>query len=219
MPISLITSKDILDSLNKCLELENIQGSKYYIFKENANELILSNIPQDFYKKELKKYSEINGQNCDNEEFIKLIKYNIDYFQEHAGPDKLKLFKCFENSTIIFDSLGLLDKKENNINSEVKIVYGFISRKIPIGTSFNNEVLLREGLIIHDWHVWNYINNFIIDVTLLKNGSIIGIDENITWGKADDHVFLNAPNNTDYFGIEFNNYDEFIKDFRITLGV
>jgi len=217
---TLLTSAiDILNAYNECLGLENIDTQTSYILKDSEEGLVISNVPHELYEKKLKKYNGTDYLNAVNEKIANLIKKNIDYFQKSNGQNVFNLNKCFENSTIIFDSLKLINESENGIHEGVKIAYGFVSRKIPINTDFNNKIISRDNIFIHDWHVWNYINNFIVDVTLLKNGPVIEIHKKVEWGAADDHVFLTTPENTNYYGIEFENYDEFVKDFRKTFKV
>jgi hypothetical protein len=211
------SANDLIKELKQNHATQNINGSEYYYFKENNN-IIISNVPKKLYEKKLKKYNKPN--NVDTE-FIKLLKQNFDLFHNHSQTESFQLNKCFENSVNVFEFLKQLDNDDNfNIFSPVKIVYGYFSREIPLNTIINDKIITQK-FIIHDWHVWNYINNFLIDVSLLKNGTFLGVevDTPISWGKTDDHVFVSCPNGVEYYGIDFDNRHNFIDDFRGAFNV
>jgi hypothetical protein len=77
---------------------------------------------------------------------------------------------------------------------------------MPGGTVIGDIVVQNNLLYVHDWHVWNYIDNFLIDLSIFKYGNLIRLDSDIrSWGKASDHVFVHPPPGAEYFG---NAYDD-----------
>ena len=56
------------------------------------------------------------------------------------------------------------------------------------------------------------INNFIIDLSISKNGGIYDLTaRQIQWEKAEDHVFKYPPANITYNGINFTEHNKFTK--------
>lgn len=211
--------EEILKIFNRSQDKVVTNGLPYYLFK-NDNQDIITNVPASVYKKDLKLYN-IPAITNKTEDFINILKQNIDYFQNHPETENFQLNSCYNNSEIIFEFLSQLNNnKEYNIFSSIKLVYGYFSRKLPFESCIDNYIIGCDNILLHDWHVWNYINNFLIDVSLFSKGTFIGINDEITdWGIADDHVFFNTPVGIDYFGIEHENKNSFVEDFRKTFNV
>lgn len=210
------TAEELIEELKIVQKNQKIKTFDYYLSEEDDN--IITNVPKKLYRKELKKY--IPPLEIDNN-FVNLLKQNINLFHDYPETESFQLNRCFENSENIFEFLKQLDNNQNfNIICPVKIVYGYFSRKTPLNTVINGKVLIKE-FILHDWHVWNYINKFIIDVSLLKTGTFLNINSNTptSWKNADDHVFVKNSDNIEYYGAEFDNRRDFVNDFRKTFDI
>lgn len=197
--------KKILDLLNN-----NPANATYYIY--NSDKLIFSNVPQIYYNNSYKRYNP--PQNNDEINLVsESLKKIINNY--HSNINEFKLNNCFENSKILFEHLK---KTYNNKFDSIKIVYGFIKREVSKETDINGESI-SKNIIVHDWHVWNYINNFLVDITLPNYGLTINIDEELEWGDAQKHCFIIPPLKTEYFGLEFDDYNKFEQNFRDTFQV
>ncbi|MDO9510111.1 MAG: hypothetical protein Q7J14_02380, partial [Candidatus Magasanikbacteria bacterium] len=77
----------------------------------------------------------------------------------------------------------------------------------------NGDTICNQNIRIHDWHVWNYFNEILIDTAIIK-----GQDERTNflteWGSVDDHIFIQPNTGDEYIGIAFDNYDKFEKYFK-----
>src|SRR5271169_6814650 len=158
----------------------SVGGPSYRVFSQDNGNTIISNVPDLIYEREnLKQYITplVSGS---MPKFLDFLQEHIDILQysDVSDPSALvpgetfQLNQCYNNSWRLFNYVSYL--KSINIipsqNYNIKIVLGYISSKIPFGTNIGNIVVENESLTLHDWHVWNYIDNVLVDLSLLQNG-------------------------------------------------
>lgn len=87
------------------------------------------------------------------------------------------------------------------------------------GAVLGNAVINVPKMVVHDWHIWNKINKIIIDLSITKQGGVfsLGIKEQ-KWERAEDHVFKYPPENTTYYGIDFDDDQKFINFTKELFG-
>lgn len=61
-------------------------------------------------------------------------------------------------------------KKIIKIKKSTDFVLGYIESKILFGSPFGEYVIELDNLFFHDWHAWNYVDNLLVDITILKRG-------------------------------------------------
>ncbi|TYT75680.1 hypothetical protein [Desulfobotulus mexicanus] len=149
-------------------------------------------------------------------ELLKSIQGYIDQIQElHLDTGSngylFQLNECHSNSEHLFNILKYLQKQKLvSKKDKVEIVFGYISMLIPFGTLVGNVMVECEHVILHEWHVWNYMNGCLIDLSLFHQGLSIDINAQISsWGKAQDHVFIMPPPNVAYLGRAFSDIHKF----------
>jgi len=55
-----------------------------------------------------------------------------------------------------------------------------------------------------------------VDITGFSNDGKTRFANNFTsWGKVADHVFINPPDETEYWGVGFSNFNHFSKEFDL----
>lgn len=202
---------EIIKELNRGALVQGIMSTPYFLHAEQRGRTIISNVPSDIYEK-LEPSQYLPPENI--ESHIKSLLSNlmgqIDTFQ-NIGKEWFQLNQCHLNSISIFDLIEhLASIKINKLAHSAQIILGYVARKIPFGTQVGNFVIENNSIWLHDWHIWNYVEKILIDVTLFKNGNLIPIDGNITsWGAAEDHVFIFPPQGTEYWGAPFENKEKF----------
>ena len=218
------TPEEIAYTINLGVENLEINGNKYRHHTDYNDRIIISNVPSNLYLKKLTRYIPPVKIENKNKKIARFLINEINNLQKtekyysSRSPDG----KIFQNNQCYFNSgdffLHLWEKnigKHFKVSSPVKMAYGYISRTLPKGISIDNKVIEIDNVVLHDWHVWNYYNNFLVDITIFKNGNIIPFkNEHLLWGKAEDHVFIKPPNGIDYYGIEFGDIFEFERSFK-----
>lgn len=208
----LATTEEIITAYNSTKEVLTSKN-QYCVINNNYDDIIISNAPSGLYNNlSIRKYFAPKELNKAQINFIPLLLQNIDDF--HQNAENFKLNGCFNNSVKVFDFLSQINIKDFGISAPVKLVYGYIVRKIPAGTALG-DVVIGVGIAIHDWHVWNYIDNLLVDMSLLKLGPVVDVSAEVAWLGASDFSCIYPPQNTEYFGLEFDNYEEFEKSYRL----
>lgn len=195
--------------------------TKYRVLEYGDDSNIVTNVPLELYENpQLTKYSPppVELPN-NNKNFIKFLQDGFNFFHNNH-PDMQELFddgKMFHHNECYHNSLGvkfsLLNLAENNglsVTDPICISLGYISKSVVPGGVVGNALVNMEGLTVHDWHIWNKINNFIVDLSVTKSGGIFELGTTvIEWEKAEDHVFKYPPENTTYYGVDFVDSQEF----------
>jgi hypothetical protein len=199
--------------------------TKYRALNSDEDSKVITNVPFDVYDNpKLTKYSPPQTESQDNDSyFINFLQDGLDFYHNNhpdmkAYYDDGKVFhynECYNNSLGV--NACLLNLSEYNdlpATSPICLAFGFISRISMPGAVIGNALVNMEGLVLHDWHIWNKINNFIVDVSVTKSGGIFNLDtdtKTIEWKKAKDHIFKHPPENIKYSGIDFTDSKEFIE--------
>jgi hypothetical protein len=205
----------IIEALMLCTNEKNLTGPRYRLLSQESGITVISNVPTLIYEKEdPKKYITPFKVNSNTIRFIEFLQSNIDRLQnsEVFDPSALKKGEsfrpnqCYNNSKNLFQfvkyliATDIIPKKY-----KIKIILGYITSKIPFGTNIGDIVVENDSLTLHDWHIWNYIDNILIDLSLFQGGNLFSFDSDIpSWGKAKDHVFITPPNGIAYFGRIYN---------------
>ena len=213
---------NIITDINQVVEYLNnnvnwIENqSKYRILESDSSIKAITNVPVIMYEDlSYKKYSSPIEQNSsNNSEFIRLLQEAFDYFHNFLSTENEKLFRynhCYENALAVFKSFENPGFKEKIlVTSPEKICFGYISKKIKQRSLLNDLVIDIEDLVIHDWHVWNKINDFLIDLSIQKDVDFPIYDQSqLEWKEAQDHIFKDPPENIEYFGKDFVSVEEF----------
>jgi len=223
-----------INNQNEAVEHINIISKKsfnstpYRTVISKSGSYITTNVPQQIYDHhELKEYFPPKKENkFNNNQYIGYLQASFDFFH-HNFPDMHEKYEdgkvfhynqCYDNSSAVYHIL--INLSQNNdlpVVAPICICIGYISRIVEPGALIGNAVVNFEGLIVHDWHVWNKINNFIIDLSILKSEGFFAPEtKQIKWDNATDHVFKHSPKYTKYSGIDFDNYLNFV-NFATTL--
>lgn len=216
----------VVDALMSLASERSLGGLNYRIFSQDNGNTIISNVPDPIYKTEnLKQYIAPLGAGS-MLRFLDFLQEHIDILQysDVSDPSALapgetfQLNQCYNNSWRLFNYVRYL-QSINIIPSKkyiIQIVLGYITSKIPFGINIGNIVVENESLTIHDWHAWNYIDNVLIDLSLLQNGHYLAFSSEIpSWGRAKDHVFIIPPNGTTYYGTAYTNLSEFDNTIKV----
>lgn len=222
---SLSQPEDVVDALNKYITIRKISSTKYYLKLKGSKENIISNVPEKICTDlKINKFS-LSKINRKTKLLIYNLQDNIDIFhRSHAGNlssgDVFRLNECHHNSTAIFHLCTHLKNIEIlKKNCPIQIVLGYVSRKIPFGTQFEDTIIESSLICIHDWHVWNYVNGSLVDVTLFANGNLLPVDcELMYWGESRSHVFIYPPEGIEYYGMAFDDLKQFNESFERTIG-
>ena len=213
-------SEIALELNNEAIRQRFSVTSQYYLLSENNEKSVISNVPKEIFKK-LKIKKHILPKHIDkNAE--RLVRYLLEYINLLQGtildgptdfPDgkEFQLYRCHHNSSSVF-KLILHLKELGNIPSEVssKIVLGYISRKVPFGSQLGNLGIQNDSIWMQDWHIWNYVQGLLFDMTVFTHGNILPPDgEIISWGTAEDHIFISPPKNMEYCGCAFDDLNSF----------
>ena len=211
------------------IEFECLNPSNRYLLSNTSEKVIISTVPRKLYELNLKKYNPPAKLKNREVKLISDLQFNIDIAQndsnlksEHPDGKPFQLNECFENSKGLFFIANLL-KKRNIIKPQksIKVILGYIETGIHFGSQFGHCVIEMDNLFLHDWHVWNYIDGKLIDITVLKNGGVFNQDLKTApkWGKAKDHVFVYPPKNVQYWGKSYKNFKTLVKDFGTVFKV
>ena len=204
------------------LSKQQNMNSVYRVMESIKEYCIISNVPHEIYTHpKLKKYTPPKSHNTGNNEYFISFLHDAFNFFHHNYPDAHlryddgKLFhynNCYDNAMGVYFCLqNIAANNGMPLKSPICISLGYISNLLTKGGLIGNAVVKTEGLIVHDWHIWNMVNNFIIDLSIQKNGGIhdISITE-IQWQRAENHVFKYPPANINYAGINFSDHEQFI---------
>jgi hypothetical protein len=202
---------EIVTALNLCAKAKVANKTPYYLLPDHSDTHTISNVPPCIYEKEaLNKYVAPLNESISHQ-FVVGLQNCIDMVQDEFNKSNrceyFQLNQCFFNSRELFGFVNHLSKiGAIKPNPNIKIVLGYKASKIPCGTVIGDVVIQNNLLYLHDWHVWNYLDNFLIDLSIFKYGNLIRLDSDIhSWGKANDHVFIHPPHGAEYFG---NAYDD-----------
>jgi hypothetical protein len=220
---------EIIEELNRGAVAQGIISNRYYFHSEQSGKAVISNVPSDIYKK-LKPRKYFTPENVSSHilSLVLNLKENINIFHNNdpdaatgfADGKVFQLNQCHHNSTGMFFLIEhLASIKVIKINQPVQIVLGYFARKIPFGTQTGNTVIENNLIWVHDWHIWNYVEKVLVDMSVFKNGNLLPPDGNITsWGTSEDHVFVFPPKGMEYWGVTFENLDQFNKVVKQVIG-
>ncbi|MCI5162816.1 MAG: hypothetical protein D3917_12535 [Candidatus Electrothrix sp. AX5] len=208
------------DFFNECARSINT-STPYRVIESEEDRNIITNVPPAIYNDtDLRKYlppDEELSSNSNN--FVSFLHQGFDFFhnndpEAHLKYEDGKIFhynKCYDNSLAAYFCLLNLSKNNNlPITGPICICLGFLSREVSLGAGLSNAVINVPNMIVHDWHVWNKINSIIIDLSIIKHGGVFSLGtKELKWGKAEDHVFKYPPENTVYYGIDFDDDPKF----------
>lgn len=215
-----ITDKlDAENHLNKWVE-NNYNTTKYRLVPSKSDLIVLSNVPDSIYSDDrLGKYSPPESKNrYNNDHFINFLFQSFNFAHENApelcnGYEDGKVFhlnQCYDNSLAAYNllySLTVLNDLPVCFNN--CICFGYVSKKILPGALIGDAVINIDGLVFRDWHVWNKINDFIIDISLHKNAGMFPLDtQNVMWERAENHIFKTPPEAVKYYGIDFEEHTQ-----------
>jgi hypothetical protein len=210
---------DYFNEMSKKIGINTV----YRSIESSEHMNVITNVPTEIYRNPaIKVYSPPNTHDHNNNNhFISFLQNSFNFLHHnhpeiHLKHEDGKAFHCnhcYDNSQVVYFTLLNLSANNNlPVTSPICICYGYISKQVLPGTMVGNAVVNMENLVVHDWHFWNKINNFIIDLSVTKSGGIYGLDtKQIKWEKAEDHVFKYPPENTTYYGIDFSDHQEFMR--------
>ena len=206
------------------IDYRDLSATQYRVLSQKDNAAIITNVPTPIYEKEKTHRHVGPALSSTDKRLIDFLQSTIDTFQNSEVPDPTALGKgetfqinqCYINSTRLFQllkhlgSIGVIPKKY-----KVKIALGYITSEIPFGTSLGDSIVGMHSLTLHDWHLWNYIDNILIDLSLFKRGNVMPFDTQVTsWGAAKDHVFGSTPKGISYFGRTYTDMGAFNNRIR-----
>lgn len=141
-------------------------------------------------------------------------------------PDSIdsKFFQpnqCYDTSANVFHIVQHLSYiKAIRLAQPVQIVLGYFCYEIPFGTQIGEYVIENTSVRVHDWHVWNYVESILVDMSMFKNGVLLGPGARgpLSWGVSQDHIFINPPSGMRYHGSAFTDYGKFNEAFSKLIG-
>jgi len=215
--------EEILEALNLRISSQKISSYEYYIINRNDKSCVITNLPKTLYDKvELRKYEAPSNICRDANAVITLLKTKIkQYYRNSKGFDGFADGKAFQLNQSYHNSKGVYYiinqiKKTMSLRNEPKIVLGYVVNKSPSGLVIEDKVIENDSITLIDWHVWNHIENLLVDITGFSNDGKIKFANNFTtWGKVEDHVFIYPPNEMEYWGVGFSNFNQFSKEFDL----
>jgi len=215
--------EEILEALNLRISSQKISSHEYYIINRNDKSCVITNVPKTLYDKvELRKYEVPSNIDRDANAVITLLKSKIkQYYRNSKGFDEFANGKAFQLNQSFHNSKGVYYivnqlKKTMSLRTEPKIVLGYVVNKSPSGLVIDDKVIKSDSITLIDWHVWNYLENLLVDISGFSNDGKIKFANNfITWGKVEDHVFINPPDEMEYWGVGFSNFNQFSKEFDL----
>jgi len=221
--IKIRTPEEILEALNLRMSSQKISSHEYYIINQNDKTCVITNVPKTLYDKvELRKYEPPAKVDRDANAVITSLKNNIRrYYRKTQGFDEFANGKAFQLNQSYHNSKGVYYivnplKNVMSLRNEPKIVLGYVINKNPSGIVINDKVIKNDSITLIEWQAWNYIENLLVDISGFSDEGKKRFDNNFTsWGKVDDHVFINPPDETEYWGIDFSNFNKFAKEFEL----
>lgn len=220
---------EIIEELNRGATALGIISNQYYLHSEQPGKTVISNVSSDIYKKlEPRKYCAPQNVSSHILSLVLNLKDNINIFHNNdpyaatrfADGKVFQLNQCYHNSTEMFFLIEHLSSiKVIKINQPVQIVLGYFARKIPFGTQTGNTIIENNSIWVHDWHIWNYVEKILVDMSVFKNGGLLPPDGYITsWGTSEDHVFVIPPKGMEYWGVTFDNLGRLNKVVEQVIG-
>lgn len=221
--VNISSPGEILEALNLRISLQKISSHEYYIINRNDRSCVITNVPKTLYDKvELRKYEV--PENIDRhantvitslKSKIKQYYRNSKGFDEFANGKAFQLNQSFHNSKGVYYIVNQL-KKTMSLRTEPKIVLGYVVNKRPSGLVIDDKVIKSDSITLIDWHVWNLLENLLVDISGFSNDGQIRFANNFTsWGKVDDHVFIHPPDEMEYWGIGYSSFNQFSKEFDL----
>lgn len=212
---------ELINDLSDKLQVKGINSREYYHYTANKKDIV-SNVPFAVYDNlKLVKYNAPKQIDYKLDFLIQNIQNYVDFLQNHPDASvefgNRKLFQlnhCHHNSTGIFN---LIDKDRFGLSKPSQIVFGYIAQELPFGIQVGNNVLTKDAIWVHNWHIWNYVENLLVDISMLKIG-LIPRGSSASWGVSRDHVFIAPPSGMEYWGVAYSNYKKFEKDFYQCMG-
>ena len=192
----------------------------YYVLFADNSKSVISNVPKSIYSElKLRKYIPPKRINKNLKNLINYLLESIDLLHnadpgeqpEFSDGKGFQLNQCHHNSSSLFRLVKHLKKKRYiSPKTKIKIVLGYLSHQIPYRSQTGSLGIVNNSLWVHDWHVWNYVNNLLLDMTEFSHGNILppGADDIVTWGKAEDHVVVSPPKGVEYQGASFSDLNE-----------
>ena len=221
--VEIRSPEEILEALNLRISLQKISSHEYYIINRNDKNCVITNVPKTLYDKvELRKYEVPSNIGRDANTVITLLKSKIkQYYRNSKGFDEFANGKAFQLNQSFHNSKGAYYivnqlKKTMSLRTEPKIVLGYVVNKSPSGLVIDDKVIKSDSITLIDWHVWNYLENLLVDISGFSNDGKIKFANNFTtWGKVEDHVFINPPDEMEYWGVSYSNFNQFSKEFDL----
>lgn len=221
--------EEIAAEMNNQAVQHGFPSHPYYLLSENNTKAVISNAPKPIYNElKLRKYIPPKRINRNTTEFINYLLECIDLVQnsnpmgqpQFTDGKEFQLNQCHHNSSSLFKMIyHLKDRGYIPSTTKIKIVFGYISRKVPYGSQVGNLGIVNNSLWVHDWHIWNYVNDIIFDMTLFSHGNIHPPEGNtVSWGKAEDHVVTFPPKCLDYEGCIFSELNKFNEIVGTVIG-
>jgi len=211
--------EEILSAMNVGLSLQGIEGSHYYIHCVEADRLDISNVPPDVYGLQLNNYVAPMHIDAKIRSSFSGLQTNLDIFH-NCSPPCFRLNECYGNAEIVYQLVKYLsDIKAMKIKYPVQVVLGYFSSKIPFGTQIGDKIIENHNVWLHSWHVWNYVEKLLVDMSMFKHGGMLPPGGNVTsWGSSKEHVVINPPSGIQYCGVAFADYSKFKEVFSRTIG-
>lgn len=221
--VEIRSPEEILEALNLRISLQKTSSHEYYIINRNDRSCVITNVPKTLYDKvELRKYEAPSNIDRDANAVIALLKSKIkQYYRNSKGFDEFANGKAFQLNQFFHNSKGVYYivnqlKKTMSLRTEPKIVLGYVVNKRPSGLVIDDKVIKSGSITLIDWHVWNLLENLLVDISGFSNDGKIRFANNFTsWGKVDDHVFINPPDEMEYWGVSYSNFNQFSKEFDL----
>lgn len=181
--------------------------TKYYVLESNTSNPIISNVPNELYNnKTVIRYKKPKLSKFDLNK-IQIIKESLDFVHE-KGFVSFDICQCYNNSQLVYSYLKDVHNRTGFENDDpIKIVFGIYSHSLVREEIADGLIIENNLLKVHDWHLWNYYNKWLIDVTIFKNYySTEKIPEN--WGCANEHIFVDPLEYDEYHGIGFDSIEK-----------
>jgi len=205
--------------MNDGQSLQAIESSAFYIHCAKTDRLDISNVPRDIYALQLHNYAAPMHFDAKTRSLFLGLQTKLDIF--HNGPSpSFKLNECYENAENVYRLVKhLSDIKATKMKYPVQVVLGYFSSKIPFGTQIGDKIIQNHNVWHHNWHVWNYVEKLLVDMSIFKHGGLLPPGGNVTsWGSSKEHVMINPPNGMQYCGVAFADYSKFKEVFSQTIG-
>jgi len=216
-----------VEYFNEALRSLNLD-SVYRAIDSEEGHSVISNVPHEIYANPaLSEYIPPSSNDVgNNNNLISFLQQGFNFFHKnhpdaHLRYEDGKLFhhnKCYDNSMAVYFCLQNLSINNNMpITSPISICVGYVSKRLQPGGVLGNAVIKMDDLIVHDWHIWNMVNDFIIDLSISNTGGVYNLStKNIIWEKSENYIFKYPPLNIRYRGISFTDIEKF-KEFAIEL--